>query len=53
MRSFDRDGAIRADRRHVFMLLESELRVVNDPRLVIPHLKEQRIHFGAGSAAGA
>ena len=35
------------------MLLDSELRIVNDPCLVVPDLEYHRVHFGTSPATGA
>ena len=53
LRLLDGDGAIGADGRKVFVLCGMELRIIDDPRLVIPYLEEQRVYFSACPAPGA
>ena len=53
MRLVDGDGAIGANSRQIFVFLETELRVVNDPCLIVPDLEEHRVYFCARPATGA
>lgn len=53
LRSLDGDCAKGANFRQVFVLLETEHRVVNDPCLVVPDREEHRVHFGTSPATNA